>query len=379
MIDRTTRLVVEREVREAARRKGVWALVGLVLLGATALVVVPELLPDRESRADVALLGPDQIGVTEALESLPEPTITVTAVPDRDSAALAVESGDADLAVLLDADGRAELLVERDGTELVVIVREIVANRVAATRLATEGIDLAEVAAAFADATPTVTLVDAEQPGREGAAFALTLVLYLVTVILTSQVASAVATEKSNRVSEVLLAIVPPRSMLAGKVIGVGCIGLVTLLAGALPIVVRLLVGGSMPDGVGRTLLVSGAWFLGGLVLYLTLAGSLGALVARQEEVGAVVAPLTMLLVVGYLVALSAGDSVVGLVLGIFPLTSPLVAPYRIAVGAGSLAEYAASLTILVVTVVVVSRLATVIFRRAIVRTGDRLKLRDVL
>lgn len=379
MIDRTTRLVVEREIREAARRKGVWALVGLVLLGATALVVVPELLPDRDSRADVALLGPDPIGVTAALESVPEPTITVTAVPDRDSAALAVEDGDADLAVLLGADGRAELLVERDGTELVVIVREIVANRVAATRLATEGIDLAEVAAAFADAAPTVTLVDAEQPGREGAAFALTLVLYLVTVILTSQVASAVATEKSNRVSEVLLAIVPPRSMLAGKVIGVGCIGLVTLLAGALPIVVRLLVGGSMPDGVGRTLLVSGAWFLGGLVLYLTLAGSLGALVARQEEVGAVVAPLTMLLVVGYLVALSAGDSIVGLVLGIFPLTSPLVAPYRIAVGAGSLVEYVASLTILVVTVVVVSRLATVIFRRAIVRTGDRLKLRDVL
>jgi ABC-2 type transport system permease protein len=379
VIERATWLVVEREVREAARRKGVWALVGLVLLGATALVVLPEVIPDRSGTADVVLVGADRIGATEALGAVPEPDIAVSSVADRDAAILAIEQGEADLALLLDEPGGAELLVEQDGTELVVIVREVVASRVAAPRLASEGIDLDEVSAAFADATPTVTLVDAEQPGRQGAAFALTMVLYIVTVLLTSQVASAVATEKSNRVSEVLLAIVPPRSMLAGKVIGVGCIGLVTLLAGALPIVARFVLGGDMPDGIGRTLLVSGAWFLAGLVLYLTLAGSLGALVARQEEVGAVVAPLTMLLVVGYIVAISAGDSIVGMVLGLFPLTSPLVAPYRIAVGAGSLVEYVASIVLLLVAVVVVGRLATVVFRRAIVRTGDRLKLRDVL
>jgi ABC-2 type transport system permease protein len=114
-------------------------------------------------------------------------------------------------------------------------------------------------------------------------------------------------------------------------------------------------------------------------VLYLTIAGSLGALVARQEEVGAVVTPLTMLLVAGYLAAITAGDSVVGLVLGVFPLTSPLVAPYRIAADVGSPAEYAASIVVLFASVIVVGRVATVVFRRAIVRTGDRIKLRDVL
>ena len=378
MRNRTTWLVVEREVREAARRKGVWALVGLVLLGATALVVMPEVLPDGSDEADVALVGSDRIGATAALTAVPEPDITVSPMSDRGAATLAIEAGDVDLVLLLD-DDVPELLVEDETTELVAIVREVVTNRVAATRLASEGIDLDEVTAAFAEAAPVVTLVDAEQQGREGAAFALTMVLYLVTVILTSQVASAVATEKSNRVSEVLLAIVPPRSMLAGKVIGVGAIGLVTLLAGALPIVIRFALGGDLPEGIGRTLLVSGAWFLAGLVLYLTLAGSLGALVARQEEVGAVVTPLTMLLVVGYIVAISAGDSIVGLVLGLFPLTSPLVAPYRIAVGAGSLPEYVASIVLLLMAVVVVGRVATVVFRRAIVRTGDRLKLRDVL
>lgn len=378
-MDRTTWLVVERELREALRRKGIWALIAFIFLGATAVVVMPTVLPDGDGTADVIVVGPDEVGVTGALGSVPDPEITVTVAADRDAAAQAIEDGDADLAVLLRTGEVPELLVEDETTELVAIVREVVTNRVAATRLAAEGIDLAEVTAAFADAAPEVSLVDAEQQGREGAAFALTIVLYLVTVILTGQVASAVAVEKSNRVSEVLLAIVPPRSMLAGKVIGISCIGLITLLAGALPVAVRFVLGGDLPEGLGSTLLVSGAWFLAGLVLYLTLAGSLGALVARQEEAGAVVMPLTTLLVAGYLVAISSGDSIVGLVLGIFPLTSPMVAPYRIAVGAGTVVEYVISLVVLLATVVVVGRLAVVVFRRGIVRTGERLKLREVL
>ncbi len=348
MSRRTTWLVIEREIREAARRKGVWALVGLVLLGSAALVVLPEVIPEGDDSADIVLVGDDTIAVTAALEAVPDREIEVTTAPDRAAVDLAIEEGDADLAVLFRSDDVPEVLVEDDTTELVAIVREVVTNRVAATRLAERGVDAGEVSAVFAEAAPEITLVDAAQAGREGAAFALTMVLYLVTVILTSQVASAVAIEKSNRVSEVLLAIVPPRSMLIGKVVGVGFIGLVTFLAGALPIVVRFALGGDLPEGVGQTLAVSGAWFLAGLVLYLTLAGSLGALVARQEEVGAVVTPLTMLLGSGY-------------------------------IAAGSPVEYAASIVVLLVSVVVVGRLATVVFRRAIVRTGDRIKLRDVL
>ncbi len=205
------------------------------------------------------------------------------------------------------------------------------------------------------------------------------MVLYLLTVILTSQVASGVAVEKSNRVSEVLLAIVPPRSLLFGKVIGVGCIGLVTLLAAATPVVVKFAIGGDLPSGLGPILLASSIWFVGGLALFLTLAGALGALVSRQEEAGSVVVPLTMILVVGYLTALSAGDSAVGAIMAYFPLTSPMVVPYRVAVGAGTMVEYVVSAVLLIGAVVLAARVGAVVFRRAIVRTGRRLKLREVL
>jgi ABC-2 type transport system permease protein len=177
----------------------------------------------------------------------------------------------------------------------------------------------------------------------------------------------------------VLLAIAPPRSMLFGKVIGVGCIGVATLIAAALPVVVRLVSGGELPTDIERTLLGSGLWFLGGLALYLTLAGALGALVDRQEEAGTIVIPLAMFLVAGYLVAITAAESPVGAVLAYVPLLSPMIEPFRIALGAGSAIEYTISGALLISAVIVMARVGEVVFRRAIVRTGRRLRLGDLV
>jgi len=171
---------------------------------------------------------------------------------------------------------------------------------------------------------------------------------------------------------------VPPRALLFGKVIGVGCVGLITLLAGVTPVIIRLATGGDLPAGLGRTLIASSAWFVGGLALYLIMAGSLGALVARQEEAGAVVLPLTMFLVVGYLITVSAADSTLGAVLAYVPLLSPMIEPYRVAIGAGSPAEYATSLALLIAAVVVAGRVGAAMFRRAIVQTGRRIRWRDL-
>ena len=375
MSARTTRLVVEREVREAARRKGIWALVALIFLGSSALMIIPELIP--EGTDEIVVVGDDRFGVIDALEELPDRRVEVDAAANRDVAVAAVEAGDADLAVVLETP--PIILVENEGSSLVTVVRETVANRVALVELGSRGVDPQSVGDAFTAATPVVEPIDVERSGREAAALALTALLYLLTVILTGQVANGVAIEKSNRVSEVLLAIVPPRSMLYGKVLGVGCIGLVTLLAGGLPVLARFVLGGDLPDGIGRTLLVSAAWFILGLALYLTIAGSLGALVSRQEEAGAVVGPLVTLLVAGYFVAVAAGDTALGAVLAYVPLISPMLEPYRIAVGAGSPIEYTLSLLILLASVVFAGRLGAVVFRRAIVRTGRKLSLREVL
>ncbi|MEO6651684.1 MAG: ABC transporter permease [Ilumatobacteraceae bacterium] len=375
MIDRATRLVIGREIRESARRKGVWALVLVTFAAATGFAFASSLIAEPDD-ARVMVVGSDVIGVTDALGALVDPAVELSTGDGRATARSAIEDGDVDVAVLLGPE--PSLLVDDEGSQAVRVVAGVVANAVATERLGAEGIDAQQVERAFAESTPAIEPIDAQRAGRELAALGITMVLYILTVILTSQVATGVAVEKSNRVSEVLLAIVPPRSLLFGKVIGVGCIGLVTLLAGVTPVAVRIVAGGNLPDGLGRTLVASSVWFVGGLALYLTIAGALGAMVARQEEAGAVVLPLTGFLVAGYVVALSSAESTLGDVLAYVPLVSPMLEPYRIAIGAGSLVEYVLSAVVLFVTVVVAGRVGAVVFRRAIVRTGGRLRLRDL-
>ena len=56
-------------------------------------------------------------------------------------------------------------------------------------------------------------------------AFAASLLLYLQLIVYGLAVASGVVEEKSSRVVEVLLASIPPRSLLAGKIAGIGLLG----------------------------------------------------------------------------------------------------------------------------------------------------------
>src|SRR3546814_12024880 len=111
--------------------------------------------------------------------------------------------------------------------------------------------------------------------------------------MLMIQVANCTAFEKSNRISEVLLAIVRPGALLFGKVLGVSIVGILTLAAAIVPVLVKLLSGGDLPDGHGGALAGGAAWFVLGLATYLVAAGALGALVARQEEAGSAAQPLS--------------------------------------------------------------------------------------
>src|SRR5690606_24953329 len=130
-----------------------------------------------------------------------------------------------------------------------------------------------------------VEVIDTGRGGRQAAAFGLILTMYLVIMMLASAVATSVATEKASRVAGVLLAVVPARSLLYGKVIGVGVVGFSTVAVAAIPLLVKTVAGGDVPEALGSTILSSGAWLAGGIVVYLLLAAMLGALVDRTEDV----------------------------------------------------------------------------------------------
>ena len=376
----SVRLVAGRELREAFRRKTFWIVTAVVLAASTAAVVLPEVLGGDRISYDVAVVGgsPALEGQLEAVADSVDVDVELSDAHTLQEASQLVADGDADVAVVAGAE--PVVIAKQDRADsFVATAQQVVGVHALADRLEDAGLSRDEVGRALEESTARVVRLDEGESSRQGSAAIVSTVLYLLLLILMVQVANGTAIEKANRISEVLLAIVRPGVLLFGKVIGVGVVGMLTLLCAVLPPVIKLVLGGDLPIGLGAAMLGGAPWFALGIALYLTTAGALGALVERQEEAGSVVSPLTILLVGSFFVAQSASDTPLGQGLAILPVTSPMVMPSRIAVGASSGPEMALSLTLGAAAVLLAVRAGSNIYARAIVRTGRRLKLREVL
>lgn len=375
---RATGLVISRELHEAFRRRSLWIIFGILFVGSCVAMVLPDLLDEGSTHYDVAIVtsSGDADAFVAALRPVihaQDSTVSFGSVDSVAAAKKLVDDGKVDVAAAL---GDTPVVITRSGENdtLVAASRQAIASNMVAARLRAEGVDPAAVAV-----TPArIVAVDVDDADRRAAVFVLSIVVYLVLLLLMTSAATGVAIEKSNRISEVLLAVVKPGALLFGKVIGVGIVGLTGMLVAALPVVVKAAAGGDLPAGLGPALGAALVWFVLGLGVYLTIAGALGALVERQEEAGSVIAPLSILLVATYIFAQSAADSGFGTFLAIFPLTSPLVMPARIALGNATTAEIVASLLVGIATVFLTVRVGGAIYRRGIVHTGRRLRLREV-
>ena len=289
----------------------------------------------------------------------------------------AVRSSDADLAIL--SVEPAVIVARHADDRVVAVARQALTVEHATARLKADGVDRSGIAAALRPPRIHLQEVESHRDARFGVAAVASLGVYLLIFMVTMAVANAVAIEKANHVSEVLLATVHPPALLLGKVIGVGIVALVPFAAGAVPVMIRIASGASVPPDTGTVLASSAAFFVVGAALYLLAAAALGALVDRPEEVGSALSGLGVLLIGSYLVGQSAADSALGRVLAFVPFSAPMVEPARLALGVSSPLEVALSLALALVGVALVLRAALVVYRRAIVRTGARVHLREVL
>jgi ABC-2 type transport system permease protein len=124
-------------------------------------------------------------------------------------------------------------------------------------------------------------------------------------------------------------------------------------------------------------------WFAIGYGLYCTVFAAMGSLISRSEEIQNVSFPVQVPLLVGYFVASAAlADGNPTPVLRVFaflPLTAPMCMPVLRAIGAATLWQVALSMALTLATTVAAARIAAGIYQRAILRTGRRLRLRELL
>jgi ABC-2 type transport system permease protein len=191
--------------------------------------------------------------------------------------------------------------------------------------------------------------------------------------------------EKSSRVVEVLLSAIRPRQLVAGKVLGIGA---TAVMQGALVAIAALVAaaatGANVFEGASRFIVLWVLlWFVLGYSTYAWLYAAIGSLISRQGDAQSAAFPLSIPILVGYISSatlLSGGDpSAFVRALSFFPLTAPMVMPMLIGAGKAAGWEIAVSIGLTVGGIAVLMRVAGDIYARAVLHTGQRLKLSQVV
>jgi len=251
----------------------------------------------------------------------------------------------------------------------------------------TAGLTAAQAAhLAGAKPVPVVSLQRAPPSGATTTTSVFGLILVFVMLQQYSTwILVGVMEEKASRVVEVLLATVRPIQLLTGKVLGIGIVAFAqaTLIV-AFALVLAEAVGSDLLRGTAPLALVSTfVWLLLGYSFYCWVYAAAGSMAERQEQVQSLAFPLVVPALVGYIVSLTVASSgsptTFFEVLAYLPPTAPFAMPVLVGIGRATWWEFAASVVVSIVCTVAVAHLAARIYRRAILRTGRRVRLREVV
>ncbi|HEX8928028.1 MAG TPA: ABC transporter permease [Actinomycetota bacterium] len=380
------KLTARREVVERTRDRSflISTMVTLLILG--AVIVIPKLFGSDSNTFDVGLVGPASQRLGPALVSqaaAADVKVRLQSPADTATAEGEVRSGKLDAAVV---DGSQVIVKEQPNDRLALIVQSASRTSRAQEELASHGLNQSEIRAALAPPPLPVRSIeptDENATAKKSIATIAVFLLYGQIIGYCMGVASGVVEEKATRVVEVLLATVRPVQLLAGKVIGIGLVGLLQLLLiGAIGLVLAVSLGTiTLPAGALGTIGIVLLWFVLGYAFYASLFAVAGAVVSRQEELQNSTTPLTLVLVASFFVAITSafGSSTTPLakVCTYLPPTAPLIVPLRIAAGDIAAWQVGLTLAIMLASTVVVVLLASRIYAGAILRTGARVKLKD--
>lgn len=324
---------------------------------------------------DGALLGLEQVA------ELSDTEVELTEFASRADAELAIEEGEIDGAIV---DG-TDLVVMDGGSGLVALVTPAWQQASLVGALGDAGLDQADITGALTDAVPLSVVEldpDPEADEREALAFVSVILLFVGIQLAGAYILMGVFEEKSTKVVELVLSSIRARDLLLGKVIGVGILGVIQIvaLAGS-ALGAATLFGSSAVPSVTVGLLFSGlVWFILGYLLYGSVFAAGASLAPRQEDAQSTLAPVSVLLMVSYFGAIFAANdpqSLLATVISWVPFTAPFAMPGRYAAGEAQWWEVAGSMLLTAAAAAVVLSLAERIYVRSVIHTDRKLGWRE--
>ena len=207
-------------------------------------------------------------------------------------------------------------------------------------------------------------------------------ILLTVTIFISSgYLIRSVAEEKSSRVIEIVLSSVTPQQLLAGKIIGLGGLGLTQVFvwlasASGLGGGLALLAGIVLPLFTrGEVFVLALVYYILGYTVYAVLIGAIGTLGSNFQESQQISGIVTLVAAVPMMlmgVFINSPDSIVVRVLSWFPLTAPTSMMMRLPLGEIPWIDVAVSITVLLASTPLIIWLGAKIFRLGMLMYGKR-------
>jgi ABC-2 type transport system permease protein len=380
-------LVARRELRQGARARSFRIVTIVLVLAVAAAVVIPAVVHGRHKVDKVGILGGPTAALTRTVQTAARISgagVKVVRVPDRATAEAQLRSGT--LAAVLVGD--TEVLVKQAaaaGTSAESGLAGTLAQVGGLSRLfalvppsaaatLSKGVSLP-----VHGLVPSLTSLTNRLTG-----LSITILIYIMILTYGARITVGVSEEKMSRVVEVLLATVRPTQLLVGKVLGMGILAIVQVASVVITYVVfGLIFGSSFISGSAEILAVGSLWILLGYAFYSTAFAAAGSLVSKTSDAYNASMPVQIPLILSYFLTFTVlyGNSVPAFYwfLGFFPPTAPVSMTVLVALGVARPWEIALSALLCLASTAGMAWLAGTIYGRAILRTGGRLKLRQVL
>lgn len=362
-------LIGQREITTRLRSKAfvisMSILIFVILAGVVGGGIASQIIGDEPDSTSVAIV-PDESATLDSAPldaaALEAGGFAVTEVADRSAAEQLVQDEDVDAAVVPGGGSSVGLTV--------ITLTEPPADLVQAL-----------------SAAPTVELLGTPDDDAFNligylVAMGFGMVFYVSALTFGTTIAQSVVEEKQTRIVEILLATVPARILLAGKLLGniILAIGTVVLTF-ALAAIAMFATGQDILLGdLGSSIIWFAVLFACGFALLATMYAGAASLVSRQEDIGSVTSPVMMLVMIPFFMVIFFFDNErVLAIMSYIPFSAPVGMPVRLFMGGAEWWEPFVSLGIVLATILLLVRVSARIYSNSILRTGARVSLKDAV
>ena len=221
---------------------------------------------------------------------------------------------------------------------------------------------------------------------------ATSFALSIAIIFFTAQVSTSITTEKTSKIMETLVTSTSPRTIVLGKTIGIGIIGLVQVIL----IIVTALVSANvfLDKELLNTILdmsnitpyfgvITIVYFILGYFTYALLYALTGSMVSKPEDIQSANTPVSIIAMIGFYLGYFSisidPTSKIALFATILPISSPFCMPSRVMMGLASGWEVAGSIALLIALVLIIAKVAITVYSSAILNYGTKMSLRDVI